>query len=117
MVALEAMERGRAVIASSVGGLPEIVAEGETGLLVPPGDPAALADAIRRLVADPRMPSMTRATAGIPAVPARGPAGEHDLAPFDDVETVGEIRHVVDIGFGDEDRLAEGADVHEAPER
>jgi glycosyltransferase involved in cell wall biosynthesis len=53
MVALEAMERGRAVIASSVGGLPEIVADGETGLLVPPGDPVALAAAIRRLVADP----------------------------------------------------------------
>jgi glycosyltransferase involved in cell wall biosynthesis len=53
MVALEAMERGRAVIASSVGGLPEIVVEGETGLLVPPGDPAALAGAIRALLADP----------------------------------------------------------------
>ena len=39
MVALEAMERGRAVVASAVGGLPEIVAAGETGLLVPPGDP------------------------------------------------------------------------------
>jgi glycosyltransferase involved in cell wall biosynthesis len=53
MVALEAMERGRAVIASSVGGLPEIVVDGETGLLVPPGDPGALAAAIRTLVTDP----------------------------------------------------------------
>lgn len=53
MVALEAMERGRAVIASAVGGLPEIVVDGETGLLVPPRDPAALAAAIQRLVADP----------------------------------------------------------------
>lgn len=53
MVALEAMERGRAVIASAVGGLPEIVAQGETGLLVPPRDPAALADAIRELIAEP----------------------------------------------------------------
>ena len=53
MVALEAMERGRAVIASRVGGLPEIVAEGETGLLVPPNDPAALAAALRELAADP----------------------------------------------------------------
>ena len=53
MVALEAMERGRAVIASAVGGLPEIVVEGETGLLVPPRDPAALGAAIRELLGDP----------------------------------------------------------------
>ena len=53
MVALEAMERGRAVIASDVGGLPEIVAAGETGLVVPSGDPAALAGAIAELARDP----------------------------------------------------------------
>ena len=53
MVALEAMERGRAVIASDVGGLPEIVEAGETGLIVPPGDAAALARAIVELGRDP----------------------------------------------------------------
>jgi glycosyltransferase involved in cell wall biosynthesis len=53
MVALEAMERGRAVVASAVGGLPEIVAAGETGLLVPPGDADALAEAIVGLARDP----------------------------------------------------------------
>ncbi|HTK24042.1 MAG TPA: glycosyltransferase family 4 protein [Gaiella sp.] len=53
MVALEAMERGRAVIASDVGGLPEIVAAGETGLVVPCGDPARLAEAIVELALDP----------------------------------------------------------------
>jgi starch synthase len=53
MVALEAMERGRAVVASAVGGLPEIVADGETGLLVPPGDAGALADAVIELAGDP----------------------------------------------------------------
>ena len=52
MVALEAMERGRAVIASDVGGLPEIVIDGQTGLLVPPGDAAALARAIVELAGD-----------------------------------------------------------------
>ncbi len=53
MVALEAMERGRPVIASAVGGLPEIVDDGRTGVLVSPGDADALATAIRELVRDP----------------------------------------------------------------
>jgi glycosyltransferase involved in cell wall biosynthesis len=55
MVALEAAERGRAAIVSDVGGLPEIVADGETGVVVPPGDPAALARAIVSLVRDPEL--------------------------------------------------------------
>jgi glycosyltransferase involved in cell wall biosynthesis len=49
---LEAMATGRAVVGCRVGGVPEVVEEGKTGLLVPPGDPAALADAIRSLLAD-----------------------------------------------------------------
>jgi glycosyltransferase involved in cell wall biosynthesis len=53
MVALEAMERGRPVIASAVGGLPEIVDDGRTGVLVPPRDVEALAAAIRGLAGDP----------------------------------------------------------------
>ena len=53
MVALEAMERGRAVVASDVGGLPEIVADGETGLIIPAGDAGALAEAIVSLAGDP----------------------------------------------------------------
>jgi glycosyltransferase involved in cell wall biosynthesis len=53
MVALEAMERGRPVLATRVGGLPEIVAEGETGRLVPPGDEEALAAALVELGQDP----------------------------------------------------------------
>jgi len=59
MVALEAMERARPVIASAVGGLPEIVADGETGIVVPPADAEALADAIVALAADlPRAAAM-----------------------------------------------------------
>jgi glycosyltransferase involved in cell wall biosynthesis len=50
---LEAMASGLPVVASRVGGLPELVVEGETGLLVPPGDPAALARDLERLLADP----------------------------------------------------------------
>jgi glycosyltransferase involved in cell wall biosynthesis len=53
MAALEAMACGRPVVASSVGGLPELVVDGETGLLVPPGDATALRDAIAELVDDP----------------------------------------------------------------
>jgi glycosyltransferase involved in cell wall biosynthesis len=62
MVALEAMERARPVVASAVGGLPEIVADGETGLVVPAGDAEALADAIVALAGDlPRAAEMGRA--------------------------------------------------------
>jgi glycosyltransferase involved in cell wall biosynthesis len=53
MVALEAAERGRAAIVSDVGGLPEIVAAGETGLVVAPDDEAALAQGIVELMRDP----------------------------------------------------------------
>ena len=55
ITALEAMALRRPVIATRTGGLPEVVVEGETGLLVPIGDERALADAIRRLVEDPAL--------------------------------------------------------------
>jgi glycosyltransferase involved in cell wall biosynthesis len=62
MVALEAAERGRAVIASAVGGLPEIVDDGRTGILVPPGDATTLGAAIVQLVGDSeRVAAMGRA--------------------------------------------------------
>jgi alpha-maltose-1-phosphate synthase len=53
IVNLEAMACDTAVVASRVGGIPEVVVDGETGLLVPPEDPDALARAINELVADP----------------------------------------------------------------
>jgi glycosyltransferase involved in cell wall biosynthesis len=52
---LEAMAAGIPVVASRVGGVPEQVSDGETGLLVEPGDPTELAAALRRLTADPRL--------------------------------------------------------------
>lgn len=51
--ALEWMSMGRPVVASSVGGLPDLVEDGVTGLLVPPGDAKALAAALSSLLADP----------------------------------------------------------------
>jgi glycosyltransferase involved in cell wall biosynthesis len=52
LVVLEAMARAKPVVASRVGGLPELVAEGSTGLLVPPRDVAALAAALAGLTGD-----------------------------------------------------------------
>ena len=51
--ALEAAAAGCCVVAADHGGLPEILSDGVTGLLVSPGDPAALATALGRLCADP----------------------------------------------------------------
>ena len=52
---LEAMAACKPVIATAIGGIPEVVVDGQTGLLVPPGDPAALAKAIRSVLADPTL--------------------------------------------------------------
>jgi glycosyltransferase involved in cell wall biosynthesis len=53
MVVMEAMSTGCPVIASRIGGLVDLVADGETGFLVQPGDSLALQQAIERLLADP----------------------------------------------------------------
>ena len=72
IVNLEAMACGTAVIGSRVGGIPEVVADGQTGILVPPGDPAPLADAVNALVRDQ------------PLAAAMGRAGrERAIAEFD----------------------------------
>lgn len=52
-VAVEAMLVGRAVVASDVGGLRDVIEHGVTGLMVPPGDPGALAAALDSLLDDP----------------------------------------------------------------
>ena len=51
-VLLEAMASGRAVVASRVAGIPELIDDGHTGLLVPPGDASALASSLSRVLLD-----------------------------------------------------------------
>ena len=88
MVALEAMERARPVIASAVGGLPEIVADDQTGLVVPSADADALADAIVALAGN-----LTRAA-------AMGRAGrERALAQFTPEQCVAQIEELYSAAF------------------
>jgi glycosyltransferase involved in cell wall biosynthesis len=54
-VVVEAFCRGRGVIGSRVGGIPDLVEDGRNGLLVPPGDEAALAEALVRVLTDARL--------------------------------------------------------------
>jgi glycosyltransferase involved in cell wall biosynthesis len=54
-VAMEAFARGRAVVGARAGGIPDIVEDGRSGLLVPPGDAVALADALVRVMSDPQL--------------------------------------------------------------
>ncbi|MEZ5935870.1 MAG: glycosyltransferase family 4 protein [Alphaproteobacteria bacterium] len=52
-VILEAMASGAAIVGTAVSGIPEVVLDGETGLLIAPGEPEAIAEALRRLAEDP----------------------------------------------------------------
>ena len=55
VVLIEAMELGLPIVASNVGGIPDVVIDGESGILVQEKDPIALADAFKRLAADPSL--------------------------------------------------------------
>ena len=52
VVLIEAMELGLPIVASNVGGIPDVVVDGESGILVPEKDPEALADAFKRIASD-----------------------------------------------------------------
>ena len=55
VVLIEAMELGLPIVASNVGGIPDVVVDGESGILVPEKNPVALAEAFKRLAADPSL--------------------------------------------------------------
>jgi glycosyltransferase involved in cell wall biosynthesis len=70
LVLIEAAARGKPIVATDVEGTREVVKDGETGLLVPPGDPGAMAEAVLRLLRDPALARRLgeRARAEIPPV-------------------------------------------------
>jgi glycosyltransferase involved in cell wall biosynthesis len=60
LAGIEALSAGVPLVASRVGGLPELVADGRTGLLVEAGDAAAIADAVLRILQDPELEKYLR---------------------------------------------------------
>lgn len=76
-IALEAMARGRAVVGSTGGGIPDAVEDGVTGLLVPPGDVAELTNALVEVLGNPERAASMGAE-GRRRVEARDPAGEFE---------------------------------------
>ncbi len=77
---IEAMAAGRAVVSTSVGGVPDVVADGRTGVLVPMDDAAGMAAALMRLAADP----VLRASLG-------GNAQAGAIAKYDAPRLLGDI--------------------------
>jgi glycosyltransferase involved in cell wall biosynthesis len=73
MALLEALALSKPVVATDVGGVPEIVEDGKTGLVVPPRDAAALAEGIVRVLSDPVL-ARRLGEAGRETVLARFPA-------------------------------------------
>ena len=51
---LEAMAAGKSIVATNVGGIPEVIENGTDGIIIPSDDPDALADAIKELLSDAR---------------------------------------------------------------
>jgi glycosyltransferase involved in cell wall biosynthesis len=84
---LEAMTLGRPVVATAVGGVPEVVRDGVNGLLVPPEDPAALAEGIVRLLRDHELASRlaARAVETVEESFTAARAGEQILAVYEQV--------------------------------
>jgi glycosyltransferase involved in cell wall biosynthesis len=80
-VIVEAMAAGRAVVATRVGGSPELVIDGRTGVLVERGDPGGLAAALISLLLDARRRAELGAAAQRHIAAAAGPGGSRDRMP------------------------------------
>jgi glycosyltransferase involved in cell wall biosynthesis len=64
VVLMEATSVGAAIVATAVGGVPQVIIDGRNGLIVPPGRPDELVDAVARLCADPELrAALSRAAA------------------------------------------------------
>jgi glycosyltransferase involved in cell wall biosynthesis len=87
-VVVEAFCRGRGVVGSHVGGIPDLVTDGETGLLVPPGDARALAEALERVLTDPALAGRLGGAARIAVEPWLATPEEYARQVRDLVETV-----------------------------
>jgi glycosyltransferase involved in cell wall biosynthesis len=87
---MEAASVGTAIVATAVGGVPQVITDQVNGLIVPPGSPVALADALERLCADPGLRHRL------------GDRALVDSAAFDMTRASGEIEHIyralLDIG-------------------
>lgn len=89
LTALEAMASGRPAIATNVGGVPEMIEDGVTGLLVPPGDEEALSRALEQLLADPS------------AAASLGAAARRRVAErFTEEVQMRDLTRLVEAGFG-----------------
>ena len=87
-VVIEAGCRGRAVVGSRVGGIPDVVADGETGVLVPPGGAGALAEALERVLSDRPLAARLGAEARIRVEPWLATPEEYARRVRDLVEKV-----------------------------
>lgn len=102
LVAAEAMALGRPVVATRTGGLPEVIVDGESGLLVDAGDPVAIAEALRKVLGDRetanRLAAAGRARARVLFDAARMAAAYVDVidelsACFNGIHTEGHFDH------------------------
>jgi glycosyltransferase involved in cell wall biosynthesis len=87
-VVVEAFCRGRAVVGSRVGGIPDIVEDGRTGILVPPDDADALADALLRVLSDGALAERLGSAAREAVKPWLATPEEYARRLLDLVETV-----------------------------
>src|SRR5207344_1116922 len=86
-VVVEAFCRARGVVGSRIGGIPDLVADGESGLLVTPEDPTALADALVRVLADRALAERLGAAARVAVEPWLATPEEYARQIRDLVET------------------------------